>query len=98
MIPAKAKYSARKPKIAKTFDVKMINVSLEIASIAGIESTAKIKSVNSITNNTIKRGVATVRAFIFTKNLLPCISSVTGKNFLNMMTNGFLFGLSFSSL
>ena len=57
-MPANAKYKERKPKMANTFEVNTMNVSFVIAKIAGIESTAKIKSVNSINNNTINKGVA----------------------------------------
>jgi hypothetical protein len=76
VIPAKAKYRVFKPSIAKTLDVKMINVSSKIARIAGIESTAKIKSVNSITNNTMKSGEANILAFMLYKKLaaMRCFS------------------------
>jgi hypothetical protein len=44
-IPARAKYKDLNPKMAKTFEVNTINGSGVIAKIAGIESTAKIRSV-----------------------------------------------------
>ena len=48
---AKRKYSERNPKIAKILEVYNIKGSSgAIAKIAGIESTANNKSVNSITS------------------------------------------------
>ncbi|MNL82358.1 hypothetical protein D3C87_2097230 [compost metagenome] len=61
----------RKPKIAKIFEKNTIYGSLVTAKIAGIESTAKIRSANSITNKTMNSGVTKVFASLFTKNLLP---------------------------
>ena len=44
---ASRKYKDRKPRIAKIFEVYRMNGSTgAMAKIAGIESTAKIKSVN----------------------------------------------------
>ena len=53
-----AKYIARKPRIAKTLDVKTTKGSRVTASTAGIESTAKIRSVVSIATSTTHSGVA----------------------------------------
>ena len=39
-----------------------------MAKMSGIESTAKIKSVNSITINAINKGVATNKCFFLIKN------------------------------
>ena len=57
-ISANRKYIERKPKIAKIFEVKTINGSVVIAKIAGIESTAKIRSENSTSTSTKNSGVA----------------------------------------
>lgn len=46
---ANKKYNDLNPIIAKILEVYNIKGSFEIANIAGIESTAKSKSVNSIT-------------------------------------------------
>jgi O-acetylhomoserine/O-acetylserine sulfhydrylase-like pyridoxal-dependent enzyme len=43
--------------MANTFDEKTINGSVEIANMAGIESTANTTSVVSTINNTMKSGV-----------------------------------------
>lgn len=76
VISANAKYKERSPRIAKTFEVYTINVSFDIARIAGIESTAKIRSVNSISNNTINKGVAKFLAPTLTKISLHVILSL----------------------
>jgi hypothetical protein len=58
------KYIDLKPRIAKIFDVYNIKGSLgAIEKIAGIESTANNKSVNSITPTTTNRGVASLIPF-----------------------------------
>ena len=71
IIPASAKYRARSPKIAKTFEVYTINGSLEIPKIAGIESTANITSVDSITTKTNNNNVAYTLFPFRMKNLCP---------------------------
>ena len=64
------KYKERRPNMAKIFDTYKINGSLgAIAKIAGIESTANNKSVNSITPTTTNKGVATLTPFSTVKNL-----------------------------
>lgn len=68
-MPAKAKYKDLKPKIAKILDVKTINESVVIAKIAGIESIAKITSVNSTAMRVRNSGVMWVLPFSFIKNL-----------------------------
>ena len=65
------KYKDLKPKIAKILEVYSIKGSLDIAKIAGIESTAKITSVNSITATTTKRGVAILTPFLIVKKFPP---------------------------
>ena len=55
---ASRKYIARRPRIAKTFEVSTMNGSVVIAKIAGIESTAKIRSVISTRTSTRNSGVA----------------------------------------
>lgn len=57
--------------MAKTFEVYTIKASLVMARIAGIESTAKIKSVVSMSNRTINKGVAVRFPFSRIQNLLP---------------------------
>ena len=47
-MPARQKYSARRPRIAKAFDANTMNGSRHTARIAGIESTANTTSVVSI--------------------------------------------------
>ena len=49
---------ARKPKMAKALAVNTKKGSWVTAKIAGIESTAKIRSVNSTSSNTNSSGVA----------------------------------------
>ena len=53
------------------FEVYRIKGSFEIAKIAGIESTANNKSVNSITATTTNKGVASLIPFCTVKNLSP---------------------------
>ena len=55
---ASRKYIARRPRIAKTLDVSTMNGSVVIAKMAGIESTAKIRSVISTSTSTRNSGVA----------------------------------------
>ena len=51
------KVSARRPRIAKIFEVKMMNASGVMPKMAGTLSTANSTSVLSITNRTRKNGV-----------------------------------------
>src|SRR5690554_4576353 len=67
-----------------------------MAKIAGILSTAKTKSVISITAKATKRGVAYFTPCFTTKNLSPLNSLVTLKNLCTNRTPRFLF-ISFSS-
>ena len=57
-ISASRKYIARSPRIANMFEVKTIKGSLVTANIAGIESTAKMRSVTSTSTSTTNIGVA----------------------------------------
>jgi hypothetical protein len=57
-MPASAKYRLRSPRIANTLLVNTRNGSVVIAKIAGIESTAKIRSVNSTRSSARNSGVA----------------------------------------
>ncbi|MNT85676.1 hypothetical protein D3C72_2258640 [compost metagenome] len=50
----------RKPIMAKMFEKNTMYGSLVTAKIAGIESTANNKSVNSTINNTRNKGVTRV--------------------------------------
>ena len=78
---AKRKYSALKPKMANILEVyKMKGSSGAIAKIAGIESTANNRSVNSITATTTNKGVAILTPFWTVKNLAPSNLSLTLKN------------------
>ena len=56
---------------------------------AGIESTAKIKSVNSITTNTSNKGVAINLAFFRVKKFAPSYSSLIGTNLRMILTTKF---------
>ena len=58
MYAASTKYSERSPRIAKMFDVKMMNGSRVTAKMAGMESTANITSLLSTSNSASNRGVA----------------------------------------
>ena len=62
---ASKKYKLLKPRIAKILDEYNINGSFgAIAKIAGILSTAKSRSVNSITPTTTNKGVAYLINFL----------------------------------
>src|SRR5215210_1791938 len=50
--PASMKYKARRPRMAKALEVQTTNVSVVIAKIAGMESTANTTSVVSTAINT----------------------------------------------
>jgi hypothetical protein len=63
MHPARAKYIARSPKIARAFDVSKMNVSRVTPNTAGMESTAKIRSVASMINNMMNKGVTKIPSF-----------------------------------
>ena len=55
---ASKKYMARRPKMAKMLEVRTMKGSVVTAKIAGMLSTAKMTSLNSIIINTSKSGVA----------------------------------------
>src|SRR5690606_5782035 len=94
---ANKKYNERSPKIAKILDVYRIKGSSgAMAKIAGILSTAKTKSVISITAKATKSGVAYFTPCLTIKNLSPLNSLVTLKNLCTNLTPKFLFK-SFSS-
>ena len=57
-MPASMKYIARRPRIAKTFDVSTMNGSIVIAKMAGMESTANTMSTMPISRITTNSGVA----------------------------------------
>ena len=73
-MPAIAKYKARNPRTAKMFDVIMINESRVIAITAGMESTAKIISEDSIKIKVRNNDVTKTFFFSFRKNFLPWYS------------------------
>ena len=60
-MPARQKYSARSPRMAKAFEANTMNGSRLTARIAGIESTANTTSVVSIRISTANSGVASAR-------------------------------------
>ncbi|MNI94310.1 hypothetical protein D3C73_1523890 [compost metagenome] len=68
---ASRKYSARSPIIAKMFEVKMMNGSVVTAKIAGMLSTANIRSLASISTSTRNIGVAQRTPFCITKKRSP---------------------------
>jgi len=95
--PASMKYIARRPRIAKMFDVKTMSGSLVSAKIAGTESTAKTMSLSSRKSSATSRGVAHRRPSRRTKKRCPCREGVTGTNRVNSLITGFLSGwISFS--
>ena len=57
-MPARAKYSDRRPRMAKTLLVNTRNGSAVMAKMAGIESTAKIRSVVSTMTRAKANGVS----------------------------------------
>ncbi|MNY35923.1 hypothetical protein D3C86_1703650 [compost metagenome] len=59
---------------------KIIGSSGAIAKMAGIESTANNKSVNSITATTTNKGVAILTPFSTVKNFSPSKFLLTLKN------------------
>ena len=71
MTPASRKNIERRPRIAKMLDVKTMKGSLVTAKIAGIESTAKIRSLISTQTSARKSGVARSWPFVRTKNAPP---------------------------
>ncbi len=58
--------------------VKTMKPSVVMAKMAGIESTAKTRSVNSMTTSTSSRGVAMRTPFLTVKNFWPSYSLDTG--------------------
>src|ERR1035437_1823941 len=71
IIPAMAKYSDRKPNIAKMLEVYTMNVLLLIARTAGILSTANMRSEDSNIRRTRNKGVAYNFLFRVIINLSP---------------------------
>ena len=74
------------------FEVKTMNGSRVIAKIAGIESTAKMRSVTSTATRARRSGVASRRPSRFTTNRSPSSRGVTGKKRWNARTTGFRSG------
>ena len=68
-----------------------------MARTAGIESSANITSVVSITKRVTKRGVAKIFPPSFVKNLPFLKSEATGKYFRKIFKTGFFSGSTFSS-
>ena len=66
--------------------------SLVTAKIAGMESTAKIKSVNSTSSSTTNSGVAIKMPSLRMKNFSPWNSGVTGMKRLKSFTSGLFSG------
>ena len=69
----------RNPRIAKILEKKTMYGSFVTAKIAGIESSAKIRSVNSTINKTKNRVVISIFPFFLTKNWFPAKSGSTEK-------------------
>lgn len=78
---AKKKYMDLRPNMAKMLELKTKNGSEVMAKMAGTLSKANKISVNSMTTNAIKSGVAAVICFILIKNFCPCIWEVIGITF-----------------
>src|SRR5690606_11135731 len=84
-------YIEHNPKIANIFDVYNINGSSGVrAKIAGILSTAKTKSVISITAKATNKGVTIFTPFCTVKNLSPSKFGDTLKNLCTKRTPKFL--------
>src|SRR5690606_27631616 len=98
MILTNRKNIERKPKTANILEKNTIYGSFVTEKIAGIESTAKIKSVNSITNNTKNRGVMYLTPFSMWKNRPPSMRGVTLKYLDMNLTTGWFWGSTSSSL
>ena len=64
--------------MAKALLVKTRNGSWVTAKIAGIESTAKTRSLTSTMISTVSSGVAAHRPFSLIQNLAPCQVGVLG--------------------
>ena len=60
-----------RPIMANIFEKKTIYGSFVTAKIAGIESTAKMRSVNSTIKSTRNKGVINLFPSIFMKKFLP---------------------------
>ena len=71
------KYSGRKPKTAKALALQTTKGLVVIAKIAGMESTAKTKSVVPTTTTTANSGVARSLPALRTKNFSPSKPGVT---------------------
>ena len=74
-----------------TLLVSTMNGSLVIAKMAGMESTAKITSVNAIKQITMKSGVAMRLPFSSVMNFSPSKFLLTGKNLRSNFSAGLLF-------
>ena len=88
---------ARRPRIAKAFEVNTRNGSCVTAKIAGMESIAKTMSVTSTSTSTMSSGVAMRRPARRTVNRCPTKSSVVGTKRWNSRTVR-LFATSMCSL
>ena len=80
---ASKKYMARRPKMAKMLEVRTMKGSVVTAKIAGMLSTAKMTSLNSIIINTSKSGVAMRLPFSMVKNFSPSNCWLVGMTFLS---------------
>ncbi len=79
----------RRPSTAMMLAVNTMKPSVVTAKMAGIESTAKSTSVNSITTSTSRRGVAMRTPFLMVKNFCPSYSELTGISRLTRRKPGF---------
>ena len=91
------KKSERNPMMAKMLEKKTMNVSVVTENTAGMESTAKMMSLNSMTNSTKNSGVMKFLPSILVKKSWPCTSGVVRKCLAANFTMGWLAVSTFSS-
>ena len=91
------KNSDRKPMMANMLEKKTMKVSVVTEKTAGMESTAKMMSENSITNSTRNSGVMKSLPSILVKKLCPSQLGVRRKCLAANFTTGWLAVSIFSS-
>ncbi len=79
--------------MAKTFEVKTMNALRVTAKIAGMESTAKIRSVVSTSSSTSASGVSASRPFQRVDEFLPVEIRRDRKKFAREPEHGIFFRL-----
>ena len=95
MLTARKKYKALSPKIAKIFDVKIINGSFKIERIAGMLSVANMTSLISIKIIAKNNGVAYIFLCLVIKNCSLVMDEVVLKYLLHQRTIKLLVKLFF---